>query len=270
VILANQTIADLKTKDVDIVSTVRANTRLKQVFAASDLVEQDELVRGSGETLVYNRSFSEYLGVAGGPGGAYSRSSSETVSPRLRPNDILLASDHPEQSIVQIRRGAGYAQYGGMPFVMTSTFHIEKEEYNDRKNASWPAETDETITPRLRFPDPPPVLPVKELPPDKRDPQKALIQDRATTSDTGDSAPDPVTAPNASPSEQVSSPPSHDSKPEVETSDDTPSGRPFQAIEEHWQEQRQKHDTDLRERIERRKQKKKDRSKKRSSQGDQP
>jgi hypothetical protein len=82
-----------------------------------------------------------------GASGTFSLS--ETLSPRLRVNDVLLATDHPQQSIVQIRRGQGYAQFGGFPFVMTSTFHISREEYERRKRAPWPDRGGETIRPTL-------------------------------------------------------------------------------------------------------------------------
>ena len=65
--------------------------------------------------------------------------------PRLGVNDVLLASDHPLQSILQIRRGDGYAQYGGFPFVMRSTHHISRDEHKARKNSSWPESTESTL-----------------------------------------------------------------------------------------------------------------------------
>jgi hypothetical protein len=77
----------------------------------------------------------------------------ETITPRLRVNDVLLASDHPQQSIVHIRRGKGYAQFGGMPFVMTSAYHITADEHERRKRAPWPDRPGETITPTLKKQD---------------------------------------------------------------------------------------------------------------------
>jgi hypothetical protein len=145
VILANQTLMDLKTPGVDLIPTVRANTRFKQVFAASDLQEQQELVQSSGETIVHNRGWTEYLGIGNIYGGIRSMTSTETVTPRLRPNDILLATDDPKQCIVQVRRGAGYAQYGGMPFVMVATHHITRDEYETRRQAPWPNVPGETL-----------------------------------------------------------------------------------------------------------------------------
>ena len=54
-ILANQTPADLQTPDTDLRPTVQANTRLKLCFSASDLGQQDELIKASGETIDYRR-----------------------------------------------------------------------------------------------------------------------------------------------------------------------------------------------------------------------
>lgn len=153
VILANQTLGDLKAVDADLIPTVRANTRFRQIFAASDLVEQEEIVKTSGETTVYSRAWSQYLGNALGASARLSLT--ETLSPRLRVNDVLLATDHPQQSIVQIRRGDGYAQYGGFPFVMTSSFHIGRDEYERRKRAPWPERDGETIRPTLEPEGPP-------------------------------------------------------------------------------------------------------------------
>lgn len=150
VILANQTLGDLKTADVDLIPTVRANTRFRQIFAASDLVEQEEIIKTSGETTVFSRAWSQYLGNVLGASGTFSLT--ETLSPRLRVNDVLLATDHPQQSIVQVRRGQGYAQFGGFPFVMTSAFHITQDEYERRKRAPWPDRDGETIRPTLAAP----------------------------------------------------------------------------------------------------------------------
>lgn len=163
VILANQTLGDLKTADADLIPTVRANTRFRQIFAASDLVEQEDIIKTSGETTVFNRAFSQYLGQVLGASGTFTLT--ETLSPRLRVNDVLLATDHPQQSIVQIRRGQGYAQFGGFPFVMTSTFHISQEEYERRKRAAWPDRDGETIRPTLATPSATPPAPPPEAAP---------------------------------------------------------------------------------------------------------
>ena len=164
VILANQTLSDLKTQGANLIPTVCANTRFKQIFAASDLVEQQHIVQSSGETLVYSRSWSEYLGFGGAVGSANSVSTTEMITPRLRPNDILLASDHPLQSIVYVTRGKGYAQYGGLPFIMTSAYHIDYDEYDKRRRAAWPDRPEETILLKLKLPERQETFPFSSLP----------------------------------------------------------------------------------------------------------
>jgi len=138
-ILANQSMLDLKKADTDLTPAVRTNTRYKQVFAASNIEELKELIDSSGETLIHQRSFMGTLGnVLAIITGITKVTAGEITSPRLRANDIMLATDAEKQSIVQIRRGLGYAQFGGFPFVMRSTFHIDPDEYKTRKSSQWP------------------------------------------------------------------------------------------------------------------------------------
>ena len=152
VILANQTLMDLKSGGVDLVPAVRANTRIKQVFAASDLAEQLEISATSGETIYHSTSFQSYLSLIGLTMAGRIVGRREEISPRLRPNEILAMTDHPQRSVVHIRRGDGYAQYAGLPFVMESAFHITPKEYSKRRDAKWPERGDEVITPRLELP----------------------------------------------------------------------------------------------------------------------
>ena len=64
---------------------------------------------------------------------------------RQRLNDILLATDKEGRSLVQLRRGAGFAQYGGFSFVMQSGYTISEEEFIERKSAPWPEASEGTI-----------------------------------------------------------------------------------------------------------------------------
>ena len=85
---------------------------------------------------------------SGPNGNTNSVSYQETIVPRLSDNDILLASDHPRQSVVRISRGAGYAQYGGLPFIIESNFHISQKQYEDRKATPWPDAAAGSLCPR--------------------------------------------------------------------------------------------------------------------------
>ena len=44
-------------------------------------------------------------------------------------NDVLLTSDHPFRSVLKLRTGDGYAQYGGFPVIIQSEYHITGAEY---------------------------------------------------------------------------------------------------------------------------------------------
>lgn len=137
VILANQSMLDLK-KD-ELVHVVEANCRYRQWYAISSPEEQQRLSKASGETidLLHSESVSRQRD------GFETRTtttcgSSQFIAPRLSVNDIKLASDDPRKSIALVTRGAGYSQFGGMPVVVESDFHISEQEFMARKNAPWP------------------------------------------------------------------------------------------------------------------------------------
>ena len=67
-----------------------------------------------------------------------SYSETEKVVPRFTINDVSLTSDHPFRSFLRISRGAGYAQYGGLPVIIESSYHISSDEYRRRKTMPWP------------------------------------------------------------------------------------------------------------------------------------
>jgi hypothetical protein len=141
VILANQSMQDLG----DLIPAIEANCRYRQWFSVSSLDDRERLVRGGGKTVERITSISRGTS---GPNSTYSETATEQVMDRLTHNDVLLASDHEFQSIVQISRGAGYAQYGGFPFTIRSNYHISKREYERRKAMPWPTLTAGTFIPR--------------------------------------------------------------------------------------------------------------------------
>lgn len=142
VILANQAIADLKTREVDLTPVVSANTNLKQIFSVADVFHQDMLIKASGEAMYEMVSVTEKWTE---PNVVRTQ---ESVGPRLWRNDIIDFSNHPQRSLVQIDRGHGFTQFGGYPFVMVSKFHITKKEYERRDRAPWPDGDPRTITPQ--------------------------------------------------------------------------------------------------------------------------
>lgn len=146
VILANQSMQDLKR--YDLISTLETNCRYRQWFAISGWDDQDRLSQASGETIDTLDSVSVTHSTSDrGASTSTNHSSREVVSPRLTKNDVKLVSDDDRKSIVLINRGSGYAQYGGMPVVIESDFHISQAEYGNRKSAPWPSDDTGTFVP---------------------------------------------------------------------------------------------------------------------------
>ena len=136
VILANQSMEDLKKSNLNLIPPIEANCRLRQWFSVSSSEDQERLIKSSGETvdIEYSRRSEE----TSEGNLRYSYSEKETKVPRITFNDILLTSDHPFRSFLRIGRGAGYAQYGGLPFIVESQFHISEKEYQRRRAMPWP------------------------------------------------------------------------------------------------------------------------------------
>ncbi len=145
IILANQSMEDLKKGKIDLIPAIEANCRYRQWFAVSSSADRERLARTSGETIEYFTTRGSSTNSDGKT--STSHSISERVMPRLSANDIMLASDHPKQSIVHISRGAGYAQYGGLPVICESDFHISQEEYDSRRRTPWPNRQTGTFIP---------------------------------------------------------------------------------------------------------------------------
>lgn len=137
VILANQTMLDLKRDEL--IPVVETNCRYRQWYAISSPEEQERLSKASGETIDLLHSASVSVQRDGfDTRTTVSHSSSQFIAPRLSTNDIKLASDDPRKSIALVTRGAGYSQFGGMPVVVDSDFHIPEEEFLRRKQMPWP------------------------------------------------------------------------------------------------------------------------------------
>jgi hypothetical protein len=130
VILANQSMDDLKTSTVDLIPILETNCRIRQWFSVSSVAELERVRELSGDTVDQRRS------VTRNPDGD-SVTHQEVVVPRLTVNKLKLASDDEHKSVFMLKRGGrdGYAQYGGFPFIAETDYHISKQEYERRKAA---------------------------------------------------------------------------------------------------------------------------------------
>ena len=127
-ILANQTQSDLNTHDVDLRPTIRTNTRTKMYFSMSDPEEVESLVKSSGEeAAIHSATYN-----------LYSTKGPMQIKPRLKSNDIIKVSDHPLNFILNISRGSGYSQYGGVPLIVRTTYPLKTEDYIANSQKDWP------------------------------------------------------------------------------------------------------------------------------------
>jgi len=142
-ILANQSMNDLKTNDVDLRPTIRTNTRLKRYFSVTDPQDVKMLSESSGEEIMFLRSWTQIAGQA--PYTEYTaqaynmRSDSQSLKNRLTVNDILAVSDHPLDSIFHVSRGSGYTQFAGLPITIRCSWPIPLGVYQERQDAPWPS-----------------------------------------------------------------------------------------------------------------------------------
>lgn len=148
VILANQTLPDLDTPDIDLVPIIYSNTRFKQIFSANDVFQQEYLSKASGEAIYELVSHSESESTSS-YGTTYSTGTqnNEHIGPRIRVNDIIEFSNHPGRCLVHVNRGRGFSQFGGYSFVMACKHHITRKEYERRDTAPWPPPNEGTIVP---------------------------------------------------------------------------------------------------------------------------
>ena len=136
IVLANQSMQDLKQGGTNLIPAIEANCRLRQWFSVSSVEDQERLMQISGKTIDHSVSRTNSVNAEGK--SSSSISATEQVVDRLTINDILLTNDHPHRSILRVGRGSGYAQFGGMPVIIESDFHISESEYLRRKNMPWP------------------------------------------------------------------------------------------------------------------------------------
>jgi hypothetical protein len=137
VILANQSMEDLHKSTINLIPAIEANCRLRQWFSVSSSDDQVRLIRSSGETV--DVEFGRTVSEDDEGRSRISYSQTERVVPRITINDLLLTSDHPFRNILRISRGEGYAQYGGLPVIIESDYHISEDQYRKRRAMPWPA-----------------------------------------------------------------------------------------------------------------------------------
>ena len=145
IILANQSMEDLKSLKSNLIPTIEANCQYRQWFDVGSTEDLERILKMTGETV---EQFSSLSVTQNGDGATRTDSLGEQILPRLSINEIMTAGSDERLSIVRIGRDGGYAQYGRFPFIVRSDFHISKEEYQRRRGFSWPELTEGMMIPK--------------------------------------------------------------------------------------------------------------------------
>lgn len=136
VILANQSMEDLRSSKTDLINAVEANCHYRQWFTVPTSKDRQRVITASGETCDEVISRSRSVNSQGDE--TVSTSRQEWVTPRFPVNQLLQVNSNPRLSIVDVSRGDGYARYGGLPIIVESDYHITEDEYAARKAMKWP------------------------------------------------------------------------------------------------------------------------------------
>ncbi len=143
-ILANQTIQALVTKDADFRPTISL-CRVQWNFNVADPVEQLRVAETSGVSM--RRNWTYRPGFAGF--GLTRASATDTLTPRIPLNHVKLVSAHPKLSLLTVNQDLGFVQWGGFPQILRTDFHITADEFKRRRESGWPAPEDGAIVPEI-------------------------------------------------------------------------------------------------------------------------
>jgi TraM recognition site of TraD and TraG/Type IV secretion-system coupling protein DNA-binding domain len=146
-ILANQSLQDLKTRDNDARSVIRTNTRV-QMFLTTTETEARFLSEMSGEDIVLMRSSgTAQTSFRGRRQTSTTDQQMEVFRKRLTLEDILRLSSDPQGMILHVAMDQGAVRYGGRPIAVRTLYPLSKAEYEARATAPWPALRAAPVTP---------------------------------------------------------------------------------------------------------------------------
>ncbi|WP_182870682.1 helicase HerA domain-containing protein [Rhodopirellula sp. JC639] len=146
VVLSNQYTAQLITKDMDMRSTIEANTNLQAWMKVTDDIGREQLRRLGGQEII------PLFGYQIRQGQTASISVTETVQDRIPGTLASRVSSDPMQLFMRLTENAGYAQFHDLIFAARSMFHQDKTDYEDAQAMPWPAGASGTLINRHRIP----------------------------------------------------------------------------------------------------------------------
>ncbi len=133
-VLANQSMADLKSRVHDLSSAVEENTAYRQIYTARTPDSHHYLATLSGETL-------EFAGGAEHP----------SVRARLRPNELRALSSREDFSLVSMQGNRDYSPFSGHLFPVRVPYCITKDQFEKYRRCSWPEPTAATLFPHANY-----------------------------------------------------------------------------------------------------------------------
>ena len=142
VVLANQTVADLKQGSIDLTSTVEGNTSIQAWFKDLDQVGIQQIKTFGGLTV---DTLCDVSTSTGQNGVTESVSIKQVLVNRMEVNEIAAASSRANNFIVRIADNAGYAHFDGVPFIARYAYHIPESEYQKRCRRPWPGKSPDKI-----------------------------------------------------------------------------------------------------------------------------
>lgn len=153
-ILANQTMGQLKGRDLDLTDTIESCTAYKQMFKASDLNTLKRIEEASGEALYHQLSWKGIAleGFTGSEEFDYNDTSpgirgiQETTGPRLERNTLIELSAASWMSLVRFTEGSGFTQFSGYFTPLIHEYHIHEEFYQERCDRPWPEPDGKTVS----------------------------------------------------------------------------------------------------------------------------
>jgi TraM recognition site of TraD and TraG/Helicase HerA, central domain len=155
-VLANQSLSDLRVNNASVYQAVFGNCAIRQWFSVNSADDIDILGKLMGTR--------EEIQVTETTGTQQSSRSYRTEHvPRARVTDLHTISENPFLSVLQVSgSGRGYARYNGIPFVCYNDYHISAEEFERRKKLPWPNDLPGMIEAREQHPPQPGPAPKRD------------------------------------------------------------------------------------------------------------
>lgn len=133
-VIANQSLGDLRSTGEKLIQAIEGNCAIRQWLSVNS-ISDIELV-----SKLFGTHKELDITLTSTPNGQ-TVANSWRDAPRITTTNLHQISSDPFLSLTQITGArSGYAQYGGVPFVIRNSFHISQREYKRRGEFKWPTD----------------------------------------------------------------------------------------------------------------------------------